>query len=212
MLDLRYLLPLLGLLWMAGCEEPLDEPLPAEPEQPTWGVVDEPDLPVPEWMNPDSLIRQWTDTLVGSIKTDTLQGRRRVVLYPATFTPIDSVAYTVEGGNLTSIIARFTPPAQELYLEYYFHEGDLRYVRHREWNLRPENVGAREMNFFFKEGELFFVRDRKTALEIGEPPARIAFHRLRPSQRPREELLDEVQVYWPMVREMVDKARAERGF
>lgn len=201
------------LLVFAACVDQEDEvdALPPDPPQPAWGPVDEPDLPIPAWMNPDSLIRQWTDTFVAGIKTDTSEGRLNFVFYPKRFSITDSITYTVENGQITSMWARFSPPAQELFLEYYFLDGDLRYIRHREWNLRPENSGAREMNFFLKEGELYFVRDRKTVLEIGEPPARIAFHRLRPSQRPREDLVAEMEANRPYVLEKVAEHSRSRG-
>jgi hypothetical protein len=189
------ILPFLLLLGACAEEEEEVALLPPDPPQPSWGPVDEPDLPIPSWMNPDSLIRQWTDTFVAGIRTDTSDGRENFVFFPERFSPLDSITYTIEDGQITAMWGRFSPPAQELFLEYYFLNGDLRYIRHREWNLRPENSGAREMNFFLREGELFFVRDRKTVLEIGEPPARIAFHRLRPSQRPREDLVAEMEAH-----------------
>lgn len=207
-------LGLVALLLAAACvEEPEEQTAPAEEETVQeegelkypehWGDPNEPLLPVPAWWSQDSLRWQETDTLVVHMRTDETPSQKRGVIYPGTYTPMDSIAYTVEKGHLTSIIARYSPPAQELYLEYYFKDGDLRYVRHREWNMRPENCGAREMNMFLENGDMFFARERKTSLDIGEPPARIAFRRLQPSQRSKEEMIREMEAHWPRVREAV---------
>ncbi len=171
-----------------------------------WGVMDvEDDLPIPDWMDKDSLIRQWTDTLVSTMRTDEGENRTRYVIFPNTFAETDSIAYTVVNNQITSIIARHTKPAHELFLEYYYSEGDLRYARQREWTQRPENCGAREINFFLKNKNIFYVRERKTVLDFGEPPARIGFYSLQPSQRPKQELIDDLNAYLPLVTDIVEK-------
>lgn len=193
-----------------GCKEKPKEKKIEEP-LPEWGMIDEEDLPIPDWMDADSLKRQWTDTLVAYMKTEDNDSIKRYVIYPNSFRESDSIAYTVQNNKIASAIVRYTRPAQELFLEYYFQDGDLRYIRHREWTQRPENVGAREMNFFLEKNNLYFVRERKTPLNIGEPPARIAFRELQPSQRPKKELIREMEIYWPKVWETIQKDFQQRS-
>lgn len=188
-------------------EEPV---LPRYPSADNFGVIDEPDKPVPAWMDPDVQRRSLVDSMVGYIRMEDHENVSRHVIYPKTYQDRDSIVYTLRGDVLEGIIVRFSPPAQEIYLEYYFEGGDMRYARRREWNLRPENAGAREIGIFLEGGEMWFVRERKVDLDIGEAPARIAFRELQPSQRPREVLQKEFEEYWPTVRDLVAKDIAER--
>lgn len=216
--NLQILLTVLSVSVLA-CKEP-DMPAPVTPPLEEELVQEEsadpmadwcsdkgPDVPVPDWMRKDTLIIAWTDTMVGKVQFDNTKGSRRYVVFTDTFGPADSIEYVVKDGKLWGIIARYSPPAQELIIEYYFHDGDLRYIRHREWNKRPENYGALEFGFFFEKGELYYVRDRYvTDLEIWEPPARLACKKLRPSHIPREQLESE---YKKFITGVMDKVKAD---
>lgn len=213
------LFALLALAAVACTQEGKQEPRPKQEEEPAlprypsadnFGVIDEPDKPVPAWMDGDVQRRSLVDTMVGYIRMEDHQNVRRYVIYPKAYSERDSIVYTLRDGVMEGIIVRFSPPAQEIYLEYYFENGDMRYARRREWNLRPENVGAREIGIFLQKGEMFFVRERRVELDLGEAPARIAFRELQPSQRPKEEIQREYEEYWPKVRDLIAEDIAKR--
>lgn len=188
-----------------------DEPvLPRYPSADNFGVIDEPDKPVPAWMDSVVQRRSLVDTMVGYIRMEDHDNVRRYVIYPEIFRESDSIVYTLRGDVMEGIITRLSPPAQEIYLEYYFEDGDMRYARRREWNLRPENSGAREVGIFLQDGDMWFVRERKVDLDLGEAPARIAFRELQPSQRPREMIQKEFEEYWPKVRDLIAQDIARR--
>ncbi len=200
-----FLLLFMVLLCFPACKETPKAEVISTAKLNEWGEVEEPDLPIPDWMEKDTVKRKLTDTLVAYAISYATDSTQRYVLYPTIYSENDSIAYTILNNRLSNIITRITRPALELYLEYYFADGDLKYIRHREWNQRPENCGAREINFYLENKTINFVRERHVVLDLNEPPARIAFKKLQPSQRTIDVLTKDKDEYWPAIIGIVEK-------
>lgn len=198
------------VLTFSGCKEtPVEETKRPEIRN-DFGEIEEPDLPVPDWMDKDTLKRKRIDTLVAYAISYATDSTKHYVLYPHIYSENDSISYTMLNNQLSNILARISRPTVELYLEYYFADGELKYIRHREWNQRPENSGAREMHFYLENQSITYVLERTVSLDLFEPPARIAFKKIQPSQRSIEALNKDKDDYWPKVYALVEKDISQR--
>jgi hypothetical protein len=204
------MLSLLLLAFTSCNETPVEETKRPEIRN-EFGEIEEPDLPVPNWMDKDTLKRKKIDTLAAYAISYATDSTQHYVIYPDFYSENDSISYTMLNHQLSTILARITRPTVELYLEYYFDDGDLKFIRHREWNQRPENSGAREIHFYLENQRIIFVRERTVSLDLTEPPARIAFKKMQPSQRPIEALNKDKDDYWPKINAFVEEDLNQRS-
>ena len=163
------------------------------------------------WMKADTVLLAGIDQYVMAVRQMEDEGKyfsRRIAL-SAAFS--DSMDYFLDAGQLIKIQSLNKGPAQELWLEYYLQDGNLVFMRHREWNHRPEASSAREIYFYFRDNELFFALERYLPLQAFQPPIELLDVPLKMSDRPKENLMFFVNRLWPSAKALIEEDRKANG-
>lgn len=165
--------------------------------------------PASVWLKKDTLKIQLIDSLVGMTKERVYKdGTAKTVTYYFDNAPVDSADVSTYNGELINVSYRYFDPAQEVWNDIFIRQGEVFFVRHREWNKRPEAHSAREIFFYFQGGQLEYAKERYKVLGPENIPADLLWEPMLDYSRTLESAQSYLDRFWPTMRTLVEQKLA----
>ncbi|MCF8238841.1 MAG: hypothetical protein K9I85_11835 [Saprospiraceae bacterium] len=169
--------------------------------------------PAEVWLHQDTLVLQHIDSLVGVTKARVYQDHtaRTETLYFED-APVDSANVSFFNGEMVHVGYRYFDPAREIWNDCFLKDGKMYFMRHREWNKRPEAHSAREIFFYFDDQEsLQYARERYKVLGPQNIPADLLWEPMVDYPRTLEDAMTYVNHFWPKMRAHIQQKVKETG-
>ncbi len=163
--------------------------------------------PASVWLQKDTTKIKLIDSLVGVTKERIYKDKtaKKMSIY-FDDAPVDSAEVSIYKGELINVSYRYFDPAAEVWNDCFLKDGKLFFMRHREWNKRPEAHSAREIFFYFdNEEKLQFAKERYKVLGLQNVPADLLWEPMVDYPRTLENAMTYIDRFWPTMRRLVEQ-------
>ncbi len=193
-----------GMLFLGqSCQEEKAPPAVVE-EKPV-------ETPPEVWLRKDTVFIQHIDSLVGLAKEHMYGDRTaQTTTYYFENAPVDSAMVSFLDGKPINVSYRYFDPAREIWNDIFLRDEKMYFMRHREFNKRPEAHSAREAFFYFDDQEVLqYAKERYKVLGPQNIPADLLWEPINDYPRSLENAMTYVNHFWPEMREVIMQKIAE---
>lgn len=200
-LSLILLLGLVSFMIQSCQDEPAQQvEIKAEPEG----------TPATVWLRKDTMKIKLIDSLVGVTRDrmyKDMTAAKQVLHFEDA--PLDSADVYIYKGELINVSYRYFDPGIEIWNDFFLKDGNVFFMRHREWNKRPEAHSAREVFFYFDNQErLEYAKERYKVLGLDSAPADLLWEPYVDYSRTLENAQTYIDRFWPIMRPLVEQKLA----